>query len=100
MSNWLRNNGLSLVFICFFFFSLAGQIATGKAAYNSDLEKKGRSPVGLTTYLQSGHFMEATFENWESDFLSVFSIIVLSVFLRQKGSSRSKPVDAPHAQTG
>lgn len=93
MSNWLRNNGLSLAFIGFFFFSLAGQIATGKAAYNSDLEKKGQSRVGLTTYLQSGHFIEATFENWESEFLQMALFVLLTIGLRQKGSSESKSLN-------
>lgn len=40
------------------------------------------------------------FQNWQSEFLSVASIVILSIYLRQKGSPESKPVDSPHMETG
>lgn len=39
-------------------------------------------------------------ESWESEFLAVAAIVFLSIHLRQQGSPESKPVAAPHAQTG
>ncbi len=39
-------------------------------------------------------------QNWQSEFLAIGSMVVLSIFLRQKGSPESKPVDSPHSQTG
>ena len=45
-------------------------------------------------------FWFESFQNWQSEFLAVGSIVVLSVYLRQKGSPESKPVDVPHSETG
>jgi hypothetical protein len=53
----------------------------------------GGQPVGLIEYLRSGHFLQATFENWESEFLQMALFLVLSMFLYQKGSSESKDPD-------
>jgi hypothetical protein len=44
-------------------------------------------------YLGTGSFLEATFENWESEFLQMGMYVILTVFLFQKGSSESKPMD-------
>ncbi|MES2732942.1 MAG: DUF6766 family protein [Bacteroidota bacterium] len=43
--------------------------------------------------MTSGHFYQATFENWESEFLQMFIYIILTISLRQKGSSESKQLD-------
>lgn len=56
----------------------------------------GRSAVGYGGYLKSGHFLEATFENWESEFLQMALLVWLTIFLRQKGSSESKKCDEPN----
>ena len=45
-------------------------------------------------------FWKATLENWQSEFLAVGSFVALTVFLRQRGSTQSKPVGAPHHSTG
>ncbi len=52
------------------------------------------------TYLIMPQFWFETFQNWQSEFLSVLAIVVFTIFLRQKGSPESKPVDAPHSETG
>jgi hypothetical protein len=68
---------------------------------NRTLPKEhGRPEVTYVEYIQSAHFVEATMENWESEFLQMFLFIVLTACLYQKGSPESKPVDAPHSQTG
>lgn len=54
----------------------------------------------LFTFLINSRFWFESFQNWQSEFLSVFAIVVLSIYLRQKGSPQSKPVDAPHSETG
>ncbi|MBK8169674.1 MAG: hypothetical protein IPK60_04950 [Sandaracinaceae bacterium] len=56
--------------------------------------------LSLAQYLHDSRFWFESFQNWQSEFLSIFAIIVLSIFLRQQGSSQSKPVDAPHSETG
>lgn len=90
MSNFWRNNSLSVVMFSLFGLFLVGQIATGIQVYNEELAGHGREAVGLLAYLVSGHFGEALFENWESEFLQMAAYVFLTVFLFQKGSSESK----------
>ena len=83
-----------------FLVFLAAQSIAGYRTNNSDNQEHGQPPESYTRYLTSGAFVEATFENWESEFLAVAALTVLGIFLRQRGSPESKPVAAPHAQTG
>ncbi len=93
MRRTLRENGLSITLFALFFFSLMGQIITGHHEYNQDQQEHGQPSVGYVEYLKSGHFIEAVFENWESEFLQMGAYVVLTVFLYQKGSSESKKID-------
>ena len=91
MRSFLRNNGLSLVLFGLFFFTfLVGQSLTGHRHNNEELQEHGRPAVGYVEYLGSSHFLEATMENWESEFLQMFFYVILTVFLYQKGSAESK----------
>ena len=83
-------NGLSIVFFLLFALSLVGQSLTGHKEYNDDQREHGQPKVSYSEYLASGHFVEATFENWESEFLQMAAYVVLTAFLYQKGSSESK----------
>lgn len=87
-----RNNGLSIVLVSLFLLTMVGQAITGWRASNEDARSHGQSEVGLTQYLGSGHFWEATGENWESEFLQMAAFVLLTVFLRQKGSAESKRI--------
>jgi hypothetical protein len=98
MRKILRENGLSIVFGLFFIFFLAGQAATGMYAYNEEQQEHGQPDVGVFDYLTSSHFLEATMENWESEFLQMFAFVILTAFLFQKGSAESKKLDEPVAQ--
>jgi len=89
----LRNNSLSIVFLLLFFFSLAGQVFTGMKEHNSEMKEEGGREVNLAEYLATGHFIQSTFENWESEFLQMAVYVVLTIFLYQKGSSESKDPD-------
>src|SRR5687767_13442733 len=93
MKNLLRNNGLSIAFFILFILSLIGQIFTGHAEHNEETMEMGGQVVSLNEYLTSGHFLQATFENWESEFLQMGLFLILSMFLYQKGSSESKDPD-------
>jgi len=89
-----RNNGLLLVcFFGFFLVFLVGQALTGQRTYNAEQQEHGEQPVDLVEYLGEGHFIEATFENWESEFLQMGAYVLLTVWLRQRGSAESKPMD-------
>jgi hypothetical protein len=93
MKKFFRNNGLSITFFLLFLFSLGGQAVTGFAERNQEVVESGGQPIGFIEYLRSGHFLQATFENWESEFLQMALFLVLSMFLYQKGSSESKDPD-------
>lgn len=90
MRRFLRNNGLSLVLAAIFFACLAGQTITGFFVYNNEQRDHGQQPIGLAAYLTTGHFVEAVFENWESEFLQDAAYVMLTVYLFQRGSSESK----------
>jgi hypothetical protein len=91
MRRIFRDNGLSIVlFLGFFLTLLIGQTLTGHQEYNSDQQEHGQPPVTYLEYLGTGHFLEATAENWESEFFQMGFYVVLTVFLYQKGSSESK----------
>lgn len=98
MSGFLRflyNNGLLLVTFGLILGALVGQILTGWHDNNDDLRQMGLAALTLGQYLHSGHLLEATFENWESEFLQMGVYVVLTVWLRQKGSPESKKLDEP-----
>ena len=61
---------------------------------------KGKPMVSYGEYLSSSRLWFESLQNWQSEFLSVFTLVVLSIFLRQKGSPQSKPVDAADDETG
>jgi hypothetical protein len=92
---FLFENGLVLVAGALFLLSLAGQILTGHAVYNQEQQAHASATIALAEYLRSGHFLEATAENWESEFLQMAVFVVLTVFLYQRGSSESKTIEEP-----
>lgn len=65
MAKFFRNNGLSIVFFALFLFSMAGQVFTGLNEYYKEREDDGATTAGLSPYLSSGHFLQATFEGNE-----------------------------------
>src|SRR3954454_2038514 len=99
---WLRvyEHSLLMAFALLFVASLVGHALGGLAAFNADQQSHGQAAVSLTSFVTSSEFWFQSFQNWQSEFLAVASIVVLSVFLRQRGSAESKPVAAPHAATG
>ena len=92
-----RDNGLSITVLALFGVFLALQVVAGYQVYLEELDADGMPAVDMVGYLTSGHFVEATFENWESEFLQMGALVVLSVFLYQKGSPESKDPDADEA---
>ena len=93
MKKFLKNNGLSIVFFVLFVFSIIGQTVTGLKEHNHEMKDEGGQQLSLTQYLSSGHFLQSTFENWESEFLQMALFVILTMFLYQKGSSESKDPD-------
>ena len=90
MRRFLRDNGLSIVLFSLFMIFLIGQALTGWDEYNSERREHNASGISFGHYLTTGHFGEAVFENWESEFLQMSSYVVLTIWFRQKGSAESK----------
>ena len=86
-------NALGLVCIAIFLVLLGAQILTGWRDHDNDARTHHQHGIGLAQYLTTGHFYEATFENWESEFLQAAAYVVLTVWLVQRGSAESKDPD-------
>ncbi len=93
-------HSLSISLILLFFASLALHAVSGLKLQNAENGLHGQPAIGLGDYVTSAQFWFESFQNWQSEFLAVVAIVGLSIFLRQKGSTQSKPVVAPHAKTG
>lgn len=90
---FLRRNGLSIALLALFLILLGAQAITGWYEYNDALQEAGVAGIPFSTYLTTGHFIESTFENWESEFLQMGAYVLFTVGLRQQGSSESKPME-------
>ena len=88
-------NSLGLVMGLFFLGSWAAQLVAGTSAYNNDRLQNLLAPVSIPEYALSANFWNRTLQNWQSEFLAVGSMVVLSIYLRQRGS----PVEAGGVST-
>lgn len=96
----LYKHSLTIILFILFFLSFALHVYGSLKDENTMNELEGKPMENLTDFLTGSKLWFESFQNWQSEFLSVFAIIVLSIYLRQKGSSQSKPVDAAHSETG
>ena len=72
----------------------------GWAAFNESRLQQLQDPISWKAYLMNADFWARTLQNWQSEFLAVGTFAVLAIYLRQRGSSQSKPVGEPHESTG
>ena len=93
-SRWLYSNSLLLVMALIFFTAWFAQSVSGWTVFNDEQIAHGEPQVSWLGYIGSSDFLEATFQNWQSEFLAVGSFAVLTIYLRQRGSPESKPVGA------
>ncbi len=96
----LYSRSLGIVMSALFVFSWLAQSITGMAAYDEQQLRELQDPIGWGTYLGMPDFWNRTLQNWQSELLAVAAMVILSVYLRQRGSPESKPVGAPHTSTG
>ena len=83
-----------------FVLSWGAQLVAGTTAYNAERLQNLQDPVTMGGYFLSTDFWNRTLQNWQSEFLAVGSMVVLSVYLRERGSNESTPVGEPHEATG
>jgi hypothetical protein len=96
----LYRNSLSIAFILLFLMSFALHGIGGSKMACAENQAHGQPCVSTLGFMGSSEFWYQSFQNWQSEYLAVFAIVVLSIFLRQQGSPESKPVNSPHSQTG
>jgi hypothetical protein len=97
----LYENSLGLAFLILFIISFSLHAAGGAAATCEENLAHGESYCPTTfQYLETSKFWFESFQNWQSEYLAVFAIVVFSIYLRQKGSPESKPVNVPNDKTG
>lgn len=94
------SNSLGATMGLIFILSWFVQSLTGNAAYNEDQLRTFQQPAEWAEYVVSAEFWNRTLQNWQSEFLAVGSMVVLAIYLRQRGSPESKPVGSAHDDTG
>ncbi|WP_224247321.1 DUF6766 family protein [Hyalangium gracile] len=95
----LYSHSLTLALFGLFLFSFALHAVGGVKLFNEEQLQHGQPTVSFWQYVSGSRFWFESFQNWQSEFLSVGVLVVLSIVLRQKGSPESKPVHAPHRET-
>jgi hypothetical protein len=93
MRRLLRDNGLLIANLALFVIFLLAMSLAGVREYNAEQLEHQQDAVSFWHYLTTGAFIEAVFENWESEFLQMGMYVVLTAYLFQRGSSESKPID-------
>lgn len=100
LGRMVYTNSLSIALFALFFISFLLHALSGTAAANEEALLHGEETVSVLQYVSSPQFWFESFQNWQSEFLAVGMLLVLSIFLRQRGSPESKPVGDPNAKTG
>jgi hypothetical protein len=93
-------NSLLLLMATIFFATWAAQSLSDWRIFNEEQRQHEESAISWGRYLLDPDFWEKTLQNWQSEFLAVGAMAVFTIYLRQRGSPESKPVGAPHDQTG
>jgi hypothetical protein len=97
---FIYSNSLLIVMTAIFLGSWFAQSVTGWTEYNTEQLDHEQPTLSWLGYVGSADFWQTTLQNWQSEFLAVGSMAILTVYLRQRGSPESKPVGAPHDATG
>ncbi|WP_369369832.1 DUF6766 family protein [Promicromonospora sp. Populi] len=96
---WLYSNSLLLVMGGIFLLSWLAQSLAGHVVANEEAALHGAPAQAWAQYVVSPEFWNRTLQNWQSEFLAVGAMVTFAIFLRQRGSSESKPVGTPHHTT-
>ena len=97
---WVFSWSLFAMMAAIFLASWGAQLVAGWAAFNETRLQNLQDPLSLGTYALNADFWARTLQNWQSEFLAIGSMAIFTVYLRQRGSSQSKPVGEPHGSTG
>lgn len=95
----IYSNSLLIVMTTVWLGSWLAQSIAGASGYNANQLDHQAATVSWLHYLGSSDFWDRTLQNWQSEFLAVGTMVVFSIYLRQRGSPESKPVGDPHYET-
>ena len=95
----IYENSLLFAMTAIFFATWFAQSLNNWREFNDDARQHGGQAIGWTRYVWNADFWERTLQNWQSEFLAVGTMVVFTIYLRQRGSPESKPVGAPHDET-
>ena len=98
--SFLYSYSLGIALLALFAVSFMLHWLQSAASANEDALLHGQTPQSPLEYLGDPTFWFESFQNWQSEFLSTAVLVVLSIFLRHRGSPESKPVADPHSKTG
>jgi hypothetical protein len=96
----IYEHSLGVAMLVLFVLSFAGHLITGADDFNAEHLAHGDPQVSTLGYLFRAQFWFESLQNWQSEFLAVGTLVILSVYLRQRGSPESEPVHSPHDATG
>ncbi|MGH3017919.1 MAG: DUF6766 family protein [Gaiellaceae bacterium] len=96
----LYENSLLITMSAIFFTTWFAQSLNYWRVFNNEQREHSEATVSWGRYLLDPDFWETTLQNWQSEFLAVGVMVVFTIYLRQRGSPESKPVGAPHDETG
>jgi hypothetical protein len=96
----LFSNSFFIVMGLIFLATWLAQSFAAWTVYNNEQQAHDSQTVSWLSYLGTGNFWDRSLQNWQSEFLAVGTIVVFTIYLRQRGSPESKPVGATHEQTG
>ena len=98
--SWLYDHSLGLALVVLFILSLTGHFFASLASYNAQAVTHGNATLSSYSYLRNTQFWFESFQNWQSEFFSTAMLVVLSIFLRYRGSPELKEVTASNDKTG
>jgi hypothetical protein len=98
--SWLYSYSLGIALAVLYVISFALHWWASLAAANAEALRHGGEAQSLVSYAMDANFWFESFQNWQSEFMSTAVLVVLSIFLRHKGSPESKPAGAANSETG
>jgi hypothetical protein len=96
----LYSHSLSIALVGLFLASFWLHLAGSTRRINEEALQHHQPSQTMVETLGDPQFWYESFQNWQSEFLSIAVLLVLGIYLRERGSPESKPVAAPHAATG
>ena len=98
--SWLYSYSLGIALALLFIASFVLHWWASLAATNEEAVRHGGEIQSIGSYLFDAQLWFESFQNWQSEFMSTAVLVVLSIFLRHKGSPESKPAAAGNDETG